>query len=1034
MNTDYTLNPFLRQVAAHYLQQAQAPGAGRVALDELCFILPNRRSVLFLQSYFKQLSDKPLLAPMMVTINDFLYKVAGESPTDRVTLLLTLYDCYRPLRKEAEPLDEFIFWGDVLLGDFSDIDKYYCNPKGIFTNISEFKEMDAGLEALNERQKTAIRRFMANFNPDAGKGPGRKHDARHPFRQIWDILYPLYVNFNKALDEKGYSYEGRVYRRARDRFAGSGSLPESPVDVLNKLFPRQKKFVFTGLNMLTECEHFILKQMGKRRGLAEFCWDYPGDWIADAYNRSSFMRQNIEDFPQAFPLQVLKGHPHINVLPIASATGQTRQIPAILTQCGLLPPAGGPASAVPAPSAGTSSVPLRPESCALVLPDEGLLMSVLNAIPTDIESINVTMGFPMGQSEFHSFLGQLTALQLNVRSYSDPLSPDGRAGGDPVLRFYHKPVWGIFASPIFKLFYETEPALEAKVKAIKNSAAYYIPRDAFAGSEVLEKIFRPVLNPPALAGTPLSAGGQTAPDPEQIRLFAQYLKDIILYVGPVMSRHEPLNFETGFAKAAYAAINQLAAKPLPIRPATFVRLVDRIVSGLSIPFEGEPLKGLQVMGPLESRCLDFEHLIIFSCNEGVFPRKSVSSSFIPVELRRGFGLPTYDHQDAMWAYYFYRMIARAREVWLLYDNRTEGLKRGEESRFIKQLRYHLRADMTDWTEVLPVDNAEPAGRTDADAHEEEEAKTPDVMEKMADVVLSATSVETYATCPMKFYFQYILKLSAPAEVAEYLDNGMLGTVFHHTMEALYTGEDRMRPDAANDNKTGPVRSRITADYIRKWLCREDAIRAKVNALIRRELKVARVQGRNIVMAGVITRYVLSTLEADLAYLRQNGADHFNILDLEYQFNMVYLGSRFNGKIDRIDSLDNGKVRVIDYKTGSDEPACLGLTEDQADKPFADYKFKAAIQFHLYDEAVIRAKEGLGFPSSREGLLNAMYVPFRISADAVPQDYEVKRSFAARMEEKIETLLRELKDEKTPFRKTEDAASCGFCDFKSICGR
>lgn len=1013
MNTDYTLNPFLRQVAAHYLQRSQLSGAAGSELDELCFVLPNRRSMLFLQSYFKQLSDKPLLAPMMLTINDFLYKIAGESPTDRVSLLLTLYDCYKPLRKEAEPLDEFIFWGDVLLGDFSDIDKYYCDPRGIFANISAFKEMDAGLEALNEQQKDAIRRFMAHFNPDARTEPAGKHDARHPFRQIWDILYPLYVQFNRSLDEKGYAYEGRVYRKARDRFAS-----QSPVDVLKDLFPRQKTFVFTGLNMLTECEHFILKQMGKRSGLAEFCWDYPGDWIADGYNRSSFMAQNIADFPQAFPLQPLKGHPHIHILPVASATGQTRQIPAILEKCGLLP----------------SAAPLRPESCALVLPDEGLLMSVLNAIPTDIDSINVTMGFPMSQSEFHSFLGQLMALQLHVRRAPGDLS--GQTGSETsVPRFYHKPVWGIFASPIFKLFYEDEPALQDKVKVIKRSAAYYISQEEFAGSEILEKIFRPVLDPSSLAAAPASAGAQAAPNPEQIRLFAEYLKDIILYVGPVMSRHEPLNFETGFAKAAYGAIHQLASKPLPIKPATFARLVDRIVSGLSIPFEGEPLKGLQVMGPLESRCLDFEHLVLFSCNEGVFPRKSVSSSFIPAELRRGFGLPTYDHQDAMWAYYFYRMIARAREVWLLYDNRTEGLKRGDESRFIKQLRYHLQADITDWTEVLPMDNAEPeTEKKDTEAADEIEKKTAEVMEKIFALVFSATSVETYATCPMKFYFRYVLRLAPPAEVAEYLDNGMLGTVFHNTMEALYTGEEQMRPEAVKGKKTGPVRSRITADYIRQWLRREDAIRNKVNALICRELKVSRVQGRNLVMAGVITRYVLSTLEADLAYLQQNGADHFNILDLEHEFDMEYLGVRFHGLIDRIDRLDNGMVRVVDYKTGSDDPACLGLAQEQADKPFEDYKYRAAIQFHLYDEAILRTKGEPDFPSSREELRNAMYVPFQISAHAVPLDFEAKRSFAARMEERMAALLCELKDENTPFIMTEEAASCTFCDFKSICGR
>ena len=806
MNTE----PFLRQVAGHFLNATQEGNPDGLSLDELCFVLPNRRSMLFLQNYFKRLSDKPMLAPEMITINDFLYRLAGEYPTDRVRLLLTLYDCYKSLRQDAEPLDDFIFWGDVLLGDFSDVDKYYCNPRVVFANVSDFKSIDAGLDALNERQQEALKRFLNYFNPDGEKAKkSGDHDARRPFKQIWNLLYPLYTRFNEVLDNTGASYEGRVYRKARERLADPAV---SAVDVLMPLFPRAKRFVFTGLTKLTECEHFILKQISKRPGLAAFCWDFPGDWVANKYNKASFLRKNIDDFPQAFPLQELKVHPHINVLPVASGVGQTRQIPAILKQCGVL-------SASAAEKEGTSAQ--RPESCAVVLPDEGLLMSVLNAIPPQIDAINVTMGYSMSQSEFHSFLLRLMDLQLNVRWSSSS------AEGGPVARFYHKPVWEIFASPIFKLFYQGNPDLDTKVKDIQKKASYYISQSELGGSAVMERIFRPVLGRPAAevpAKTP-------AADPERIRRFAEYLKEVILYVGPVMSEKEPLAFETSFAKAAHNAINQLIANPLPIKPATFARMVDRIVSGISIPFEGEPLKGLQVMGPLESRCLDFDSLIVLSCNEGVFPRKSVSSSFIPAELRVGFGLPSYDHQDEMWAYYFYRMIARANEVWLLYDNRTEGLKRGEESRFIKQLRYHFGAEITDWTEHIAAKAAEEAAdRTDEEkaaisdageaaiSDEGEVAKSAEVLVKINELVFSASSLESYVACPMKFYYSKIVGLEAPAEVSEYLDSSNLGTVFHSTMEALYTSDEAMKPGGVIPKPTIP--HDVTVDYLKGWLKRK----------------------------------------------------------------------------------------------------------------------------------------------------------------------------------------------------------------------
>ncbi|MBQ9596866.1 MAG: PD-(D/E)XK nuclease family protein [Bacteroidales bacterium] len=1006
--------PFLSQVARHFWDETGA-GPDGTGLEELCFVLPNRRSILFLQHYFKQLAgQKPILSPEMITINDFLYRLAGEYPTDRVRLLLTLYDCYKELRKEAaEPLDEFIFWGDVLLGDFSDVDKYYCDPKVVFTNVNDFKSIDAGLDSLNEQQQEALRRFLNYFNPESEKAKKTgEHDARRPFQQIWNILYPLYTRFNAVLDNTGASYEGRVYRKARERMADSAV---SAVDVLQELFPRAKKFVFTGLTKLSECEHFILQQISKRPGLAAFCWDYPGDWIANKYNKASFLQQNISDFPQAFTFQKVDSRPHINILPVASGVGQTRQIPAILKECG---------------------PQLSLESCAIILPDEGLLMSVLNAIPTQIDSINVTMGYSMSQSEFHSFLLRLMDLQLNVR-WSTP-----SATAAPEARFYHKPVWEIFASPIFKLFFEKEPGLSKKVDVIKNSASYYIPQSELTGSAVLETIFRPVLGKSAADASAKKGASSSVPDPEVIRHFAEYLKEIILYVGPVMSEKEPLAFETSFAKAAHNAINQLVSNPLPIKPATFSRMVDRIVSGISIPFEGEPLKGLQVMGPLESRCLDFDNLIVLSCNEGVFPRKSVSSSFIPAELRVGFGLPSYDHQDEMWAYYFYRMIARAKEVWLLYDNRTEGLKKGEESRFIKQLRYHLGADITDWTEHIDAKLlAETADKTEEDkveadrGNDDEVVKSAEDLAAIKELVLSASSLETYVACPMKFYFSKILGLEAPAEVSEYLDGSSLGTIFHSTMEALYTSDDAMKPGGVIPKPTVP--HEITSGYLKDWLNRKEEIRQKVKSLICEELKVPEVTGRNLVMADVICQYVVNTLNADVAYLEEKQASCFRILSLEHYFCMDFLDVKISGLIDRVDQVEGGPVRVVDYKTGSDNPDCLGLTEEKVDLPFTDYRNKAAIQFFLYDEAALHASSQKGgelFPSSREQLVNTMYVPFRLSGKSVPVDYDIRLSFADAMKKKLQDIIADLQDPAKPFVRTEDENTCQFCDFKSICGR
>ena len=980
----YRLNPFLRQVAAHYLETSQA-----LPLDESCFVLPNRRSILFLQHYFKQMSGRPMLAPRMVTINDFLYQLSGERQTDRVTLLMMLYDCYRELMPDAEPLDEFIFWGDALLGDFSDVDKYYCDPRHIFINISDFKNLDWGLDSLNQEQQIALQRFVNNFFAASRSG---KRDARGQFRKIWNLLHPLYVRFNQVLEEKGCSYEGRVYRKARELFAGRPA-----VDILEGKFPGTRRYIFAGLNMLTECERFILKQMGKREGLAEFCWDYPGAWIAQKDNRASFLQRNLEDFPQAFPFESVTQKPQIHVLPVSSAVGQTRQLPAILTQCGILPP----------PSSDRKEAELHLESCALILPDEGLMMSALNAIPEQIGSVNVTMGYSISQSDLYPFLSQILALQLNIRR-------SGVDAGSSGPRFYHKPVWDIFSSPVFKLFFSREPGLEQQVRNIKQEARYYIPASSLSGSPALDLIFRPVVEEPASA------------DAGQIRRLAEYLLSLLMEVGALLSGKSEMAFEAGFAKAAFQAVSQLMSKELPVRPATFARIVENLLVGLSIPFEGEPLSGLQVMGPLESRCLDFEHLIVFSCNEGVFPRKSVSASFIPPELRAGFGLPTYENQDAMWAYYFYRMIARSRQVWLLYDNRTEGLKKGEESRFIKQLRYHFNADIIDWTEDL-----RPVAAAEDEPEKDQVVKTEEMMRQIDGLTFSASTLEKYASCPMWFYFAKVEGLSAQAEVSEYLDGGMLGDVFHHTMEALFHSDEMMKadenPDKRDRSSKTPGMPQVSSTRLKDWLGREDELRWKIHSLIRHKLKTGQVSGRNIVMAEVILNYVLNTLKAELAYLKEHGADHFNVIDLEHFFSMDYLGVRFCGYIDRIDRLDGGPVRIVDYKTGSDDASCLKMKAETVDKAFTDYKFRAAIQFHLYDAAWQSEHPGAS-------LLNAMYVPYALSDKVVPEDCPQEAGFTAAMKDRLQALVDAIRDIRVPFTKTADTKNCERCDFKNICGR
>ncbi len=967
LSENYFMTPFLKQVADHYYRLG--------GIDSRCFIFPNRRSTVFFRKYLCEAvaaaGTAPLLVPQMYTINDFFFKASGLQPSDRVRLLLKLYECYKSLNPKAETLDEFIFWGDVILGDFNDVDKYLIDAKQLFANVADYKALQDTFEYLTETQRKAIEGFMSHFNDQSGKLTvdlkSDSPDVKGRFLQIWNILYPLYVNFNKALEADGMAYEGMVYRRM------AASLKEgAAADVCKTMMNGAECFVFVGLNALNECEKTLLRKL-RDAGLAEFCWDWAGDMIRDPRNRSSFfMSENVIEFPQAAQWDADGiGIPEINVISVPSSVGQAKRLPDILGQ-----------------RTG------RPEECAVVLPDENLLKSVLNSIPEDIEDINVTMGLPMGGSLFFTMMAEVSAIQMHAVF---------RKG---TWMYYHKQVWDLFASEIFRKAADGKTA--EIVAGIKDGAKYYIRQEELNGTPLLDAIFKPVIVEPKSVSK------------EQIWQFAEYQKNVIKAVAPSIAGDQSLALELEYAKEYYRSINVLQEIGLEVMPVTYVRLLGQLIGSVSVPFRGEPLRGLQIMGPLETRALDFRNLIIMSANEGVFPRRNVSSSFIPPELRKGFGMPTYEYQDAVWAYYFYRMISRAEKVWMLVDSRTEGLKSGEESRYIKQLEYHFNMPLKRY--VVKFDSMKEAVVPDI-------LKTAEDVARIKDTVLSATTLQNYLACPAKFYYGTIKGLQLEEEVAESIDYGMFGTVYHDTMRAIYEAEETRRGDV----------NVVSLSYIDGWLKREDEIKMKVKELIMDQLNTFEVSGRNLVVADVIVRYVVKTLERDQELLRAEGREYFEVLGCEIKVTGEFMGQRFKGFIDRLDSFREGQARVVDYKTGKvledDEKINDGNAQDIAEKIFAvDVKErpKIALQFYIYDMLLQNDPKMKGIIGGRS-IFNCVYSTAHLFKEA-PETVPMNRRFYDEVSERLGKLLEEMYDLNVPFRRTEDEKTCGYCDFKMICGR
>ena len=865
---------------------------------------------------------------------------------------------------KAEPLDEFIFWGEVILADFGDVDKFLVDAEDLFTDVADFKDIQDDYSHLSDVQREAILHFVDHFRDRNGRLTVRldTDDAtvKARFLQVWNILYPLYQDFRRRLRAQGMAYEGMVYRDLAERLKGG----EAVADVLSAVFPQAHRFVFVGLNALNECEKTVLRRL-RDAGLAEFCWDFVSDAVRDPRNKSSvFMRENVRDFPNAFQVDPDGlGQPSFHVVSVPSSVGQAKLAPEILARCNTEDPV----------------------ETAFILPDENLLMPLLNSIPPEHAHINVTMGCPLTGGAVYTLVSSVAAMQQRLRE---------KAGH---WHFYHREVRSIFSNSLFRAV--LTPEEEKTVRTVQSQVKYYIPQEDLQGGPLLDLVFRPVITRPQ------------EPSADQNRQLVRYLSDLVSYVGWKLRGVEEMLLELDFAKRCMQSLNLLGDIDLDVLPATWLRLLDELLAGEAVPFRGEPLKGLQVMGPLETRALDFRNVILLSANEGTFPRRNASASFIPPELRKGFGLPTFEYQDSVWAYYFYRMIQRAEHVWLVSDSRTEGLKTGEESRYIKQLEYHYR---------VPLERFVATSRMELAPEADVIPKTQADIDLIREGVHSASSLQSYLYCPAKFYYSFIKRLTTEEEVLEAMDAGALGTVYHGTMQALYQPY---------------VHRCLTVADIDGMLKDRKAIKALVRETIIDKMRTVDVTGRDLVVEEVIVEYVLRTLRHDRDLLVQSGSKGFDILCLEGRMTGTFEGYRIKGFADRIDSYLGGEARIVDYKTGKVEQEDIDITDDNAADvveklfgPTNNGRPKIALQLFLYGLLAQEQANLRGRP-----VVNSIYSVSRLFTEPL-EDRPASAEFARLTRERLKDLLAEMTDPAVPFRRTEERKTCEYCDFKMICGR
>lgn len=943
--------PFLKETAQQLLESGRD-------LKDLQVVLPNRRAGLFFTKYLGELIQQPVWMPEVITIEQLVYQLAGNTPTDDLTLVFELYEEYRTLQKDAEPFDRFFHWGELILKDFNDLDQFLAPVKQVYAHLAEIKEFESDLSFLTEEQWALIAQFWKAFER-------QNETEQERFLKFWQILGSLYEGFQERLQKSGLAYGGQLYRQV--------------ASTTNSIVQPDKHVIFIGFNAFTLAEEKIITHFIAAFE-AEIFWDVDAYYLEDPLQEAGlFFRDYIKNpvlgktFPERMPAEIQKKGHQIHTHSIPLKTNQANLVGKLLEQVG-------------------PNEPL--EETVIVLPDEQLLFPVLHQLPEVIAKLNVTMGYPMRNAPIYAFLDAVLDLQRHAKVKEGQVT------------FYHKPVLDLLAYSYLQAA-EGDWAADA-AKKIQTENWVDVPRELVSKENTLfGLVFQKVSGDSLL----------------------EYLIAIIKHLAKEL-QEDPT--QKSYLFQAFKQLNRVAeifsatgSKGLKVE--FLLNLFRKLFRDLKLPFEGEPLQGLQVMGVLESRNLDFRRVIICDVNEGSFPPGGGIQSMIPMNLRKAFRLPVQEQNDAIYAYTFYRLLHRAEEVHLIYTTAGEQGKSSEMSRFIQQMRVELPISKPE-SVLVPV-NLTPNQPIVL-------AKTTDMLailaryfkpmgEEEAEKKFSASALNMYLDCRLRFYLRYVAQLKEKEEVVTTIDPMTFGTLLHRGIELLYEipeGKDFRDLDSHEIERLLPQVPQAVERAFRELYKKVDG----EELLLTGQLQIAKE---------VLTKYN----EAVLAYDQRNG--DFRIIGLEKE-HLAHLrieteeGPKevaLGGVIDRMDIKD-GVVRLLDYKTGKDtkKVSTIASLFDRDDKK----RNKAAMQTFLYaffyqyqnPESQLPIKPGI---INIKEIYSQDFSPYLQLNNSEVKDY---REFAEEFEQGLRGLLEEIVNPLVPFDQTEDKKKCTYCAYKELCGR
>jgi CRISPR/Cas system-associated exonuclease Cas4 (RecB family) len=938
-------------------------------LSRVAIVFPNKRAGLFFNEHLANLSERPVWSPAYVSISELFQQLSQLKLGDSITLVCELYKIFTAETKSEEALDDFYFWGELLIGDFDDVDKNMVDAQRLFSNLQELKAIMDNYDFIDPEQEEAIKQFFQNFSIE------RRTVLKEKFISLWDRLGSIYSLFKSRLREMGIAYEGMLYRDV---------IESMDVDALD-----YDKFVFVGFNVLNRVEHRFFSLLHDS-GKAMFYWDYDQFYTSTIahHEAGEFIRRNLRDFPNELPEQlfnVMSGPKQVRFISSPTENGQARFLPQWVEQV-----------------MGSNHREEEEKENAVVLCNEAMLLPTLHAIPQEVEHINITMGFPLAQTPVFSFVNAL--LELQTGGY------DERSG-----RYRYEAVRGVLKHPYTERCSAIAEPLERELTG--KNRFYPLPSELMK-DEFLKLVFTPVTGKKCLC-----------------KYIIALLKEVAALYRKENSEADIFNqlYRESLFKS-YTLINRIDSLidsgELDVRVDTLRRLITRVLSGSGIPFHGEPAIGMQIMGVLETRNLDFRNLLILSLNEGQLPKAGGDSSFIPYNLRKAFGMTTIEHKNSVYAYYFYRLIQRAENVTLMYNTSTDGMNSGEWSRFMLQF-------LLEWPHDVKREFLD-AGQSPKSAREVVVPKSDDIIETLRNrydmgrnakaVTLSPSALNCYMECSLRFYYRYVARLSAPDDVSSEIDSALFGTIFHRSAELVY-------------GDLGAHGAEIREEDLKRLYEDERRLQDYVDRAFKEEFfKVPlderpEYNGVQLINSKVICSYLKQLLRNDMHYAP------FSMVATEKHVSEEMTVATDNGDwrvsiggiIDRMDLKDD-TLRIVDYKTGGSPIAATSV-----ESLFVPAEKRPGYIFQTFLYAAIMSRR-----QSYKVAPSLLYI-HKAASDSYspviemgePRKKAPVNNFAFVEDEfrsRLDELLREIFSPDKPFAQTEIQEKCAYCDFRSLCQR